>query len=70
MNVSKEKAFKQLEILGNTRNSIDERTKAIIYLCQYITLSYEPVEFEYQQPKEEEPTVVENPYRLKAEGSI
>lgn len=70
MNVNKEKAFEQLEILGNAKAGVGERTKAIIYLCQYITLSYEPVELSISNQKEEEQTVVENPYRLKAEGSI
>ena len=78
MNVNKEKAIEQLEILSNSRGGTSEHTKAIIYLCQYISLSYEPITIEkVNDVKEctESKEPITNPYRLgtdafKAEGSI
>ena len=44
MELRKKEAFKKLTILGNAKSGISERMEAIVYLAQYLTLCYEPIE--------------------------
>ncbi len=44
MELSKKEAFKKLMILGNATSGISERMEAIVYLAQYLTLCFEPIE--------------------------
>ncbi len=44
MELSKKEAFKKLTILGNEKSGLSERMEAIVYLAQYLTLCYEPIE--------------------------